>query len=82
MSASEIAGGFFLLPDEHDGWQGQFISDADSSGVLVQLFSWLTGEPTCQKLMSTEKLMAATIFETIDEWHAAADRFSATGKLS
>lgn len=82
MSASELAGSFFLLPDEHDGWQGQFISDADSSGALVQLFSWLTGEPTCQKLMGDEKLRAAAIFETVDEWRAAADRFSATGKLS
>ena len=80
MSALELAGSFFLLP-KPAGWQGQFLSDADGDVVLVQLYSWLTGEPTSQRLISIDQVKGAAIFECPDKWREAAAKFFDTGVL-
>ena len=70
----ELAGKFFHLPDELGGWQGQFLSDGDTGEALVQLYSWLTGSPTCQKILTDQQILAASIFDTVEQWHTAAEK--------
>lgn len=75
----QLAGKFVVMPAVGGGghWQGQFVSDADTGMAILQLFSWMTGEKTVQKLVSQDDLLHAEFFDSAREWQCAAARASA-----
>jgi len=48
---------FHTYKDTEIAWQGHVLDYLPPRLVLVQLFSWLDGQPTCQKLL-----------EVTDDW--------------
>ena len=46
--------------------QGQIISKKDDY-VLVQLYSWMLGEASCQKLFPVESIVEWDLYDTAEE---------------
>ena len=72
----QLAGKWFLMPEPGGTaleWQGQFLTDADTGFATVQLYSWLTGCKSCEKVVSEQQILAANIYSTHAEFLTAAD---------
>jgi hypothetical protein len=52
-------------------WQGQVLSQVGSQWVLVQLFSWLDGCPTIQKVFPYHGMAEWNFYDTNDEMNLA-----------
>jgi hypothetical protein len=57
MEKSNLVGMWFVSrEDNKKKWQGQIIDQVDKSSYLVQLYSWMTGSPTCCKLVHADEI--------------------------
>ena len=66
---SSLEGSWFHSKNE-DGdthWQGQFIEFVTKDLALVELYSWMTGTPTCKKLVSVNGMVNWDFYNTADE---------------
>lgn len=61
--------GLFFLGDPESGWQGTVVSKVDDDYYLVQLFSWMTGSPTCAQLIEAARLRTFWFYVTMEDWH-------------
>jgi hypothetical protein len=67
-----MVGKFFL----GNGWQGHIEKQIGPDTYLVQFFSWVTGYPTTQELIKTDKMAGWKFYDTEAEWHAAAKTYN------
>lgn len=74
--------GSFFLSDSGRGWQGCVVAEPAPGTYLVELFSWLWGQPTEQLLVRIEDMQEWTFYDT-DEWmRAASDKRSQQREVS
>ena len=52
-------------------WQGQILSKVTDGIYVIQLYSWLDGMPTCQKLVSVKDMLDWSFFEDDEEMRSA-----------
>lgn len=59
---------FFTFKDNNDvDWQGTILSLVDSETYLVQLFSWIAGEPLEQYLINRSAMKSWGFYDTKDD---------------
>ena len=56
-------------------WQGKVISSPAKGYFLVQLFSWLMGEPTTQKIVRFDDMRNWDFYSSFEEKEAAWRRY-------
>lgn len=77
-----LVGHFFIVETE-EGWQGRVLSAVAPGAYLVQLYSWITGEPTCRRVVAVERMLEWSFYVTESEWHAAGvSRCSSAGRTA
>ncbi len=56
-------------------WQGLVLREQDSQ-LLVQLFSWLGGDPTYTRLVPTSQVIEEQwrFYDSVEEWREAGNR--------
>jgi hypothetical protein len=52
-------------------WQGQILSKVTDGIYVVQLYSWLDGLPSCQKLVSVKDMLDWSFFENDEQMRFA-----------
>jgi len=57
--------------------QGRIVSFPLNGFCLVQLFSWVTGEPTHECLASLNDLATCSLHRDTDNWNAAGNALTA-----
>lgn len=66
--AMGLQGKFFhSFKEKKVGWQGCVISEVRDGFFLVQLFEWITGTPSCQKLVRIEEMVGWDFYDTEKE---------------
>jgi hypothetical protein len=65
---------FHSYKDGETQWQGQVLSRPSAGLYLVQLFEWLMGEPSDQKLISLAEMKEWTFYDTVEEWTGAYEQ--------
>lgn len=72
---NDLVGRWFLQFKESElGWQGQILSMPSSEVYLVQLYSWLDGEPSQQRFVKFADMLEWQFYATDDEMRDAAER--------
>src|SRR5262245_33047496 len=66
LSSDSLVGSFFHS-DSARGWQGCVVGEATPGVYLVELFSWLAGDSTHQKLVRLEDMTGWQFYDTA-EW--------------
>lgn len=70
-----LVGKFFhTFKDSKVQWQGYVISEPRDGFFLVQLFDWLMGEPSCQKLVRIEEMLSWDFYDTAEEMNDTYQR--------
>jgi hypothetical protein len=65
---------FHSRHDGSFGWQGQVKRDLGNGQYTVQLFSWLDGEPTIQKVVAFDTMKGWDFYDADADMRAVADR--------
>jgi hypothetical protein len=55
-------------------WQGYVVSEPSEGYFLVQLFEWIMGEPSCQKLVRIDDMVGWDLYDTVDDMNDAYQR--------
>jgi len=64
QTSNGLVGQFFHSIDEGKiGWQGFVVSAPQAGWYLIQLFSWLTGEPSVRRLVRFEEMESWLFYE-------------------
>src|SRR5579863_3690707 len=77
MKSESLIGKFFHSYDKETGlvmsWQGHVIGEPTPGIFLVQLFSWIMGEPTDQLVIPISQIVEEhwKFYDTHDEWNFA-----------
>jgi hypothetical protein len=73
--------GLFFVGNGDDGPlsqnQGRIVAYVVNGFWLVQLFSWMDGQRTCQRLASLADLASCTLHVDVDSWREAGDALTA-----
>lgn len=71
-----LVGKFFHSVDGKGGlrWQGTILSEPSPDMFLVQLFDWVMGQPSIQKLIPINEMNDWIFYSTHDEWVDAGDK--------
>ncbi len=66
--AEQLVGKYFRSANENNKieWQGVVIGQPQSGWYLVQLFDWISGEPTEQRLVPIEKMIGWLFYPDAD----------------
>lgn len=62
---------FHTFVDNQVEWQGYIISEPKDSFFLVQLFDWILGEPSNQKLVSINDMLSWNFYDSVEEMNDA-----------
>ena len=62
---------FHSFKDGHVVWQGYVISEPTDGYFLVQLFEWVIGEPSTQKLVRIDTMLDWDFYDTAEEMNEA-----------
>lgn len=74
--SSPLKGKFFhSLKDGKIHWQGQVVGELPQEKFLVQLFSWLDGRDTEQKIVGFKEMLDWKFYQSDQEWRDAGDKF-------
>ncbi len=65
---------FHSRHDDDIVWQGQIVRDLGNGKYLVQLFEWIMGEPSVQKIVLASDMTAWDFYGTNDEMNEASER--------
>lgn len=65
---------FHSFKDGKVVWQGYVIAEAKDGYFLVQLFEWVMGEPSCQKLVRVDTMLGWDFYDTAQEMNDAWQR--------
>lgn len=55
-------------------WQGQILSEVTEGKFLIQLYSWIMGEPTDQIVVSVEEIVKWHFYATDEDMRFAYDK--------
>jgi len=55
-------------------WQGKILRDSRSGVFVVQLYSWLDGRPTDQRIVRASEMVGWRFYRTDAEMRAVGDR--------
>lgn len=75
--ASNTLAGKFFHTHKADGkieWQGRIVREQGDGHYLVQLYSWLDGRPTNQKLVSVTDMAGWSLYDSQREWRLSSAR--------
>lgn len=72
---SPLEGKFFHSFDEDNklNWQGRVLHSMPDEYFLIQLYSWLDGRPTAQRIISFKDMINWIFYASKEEWGWAAD---------
>ena len=76
-----LCGKFFLTPREQNGWQGRVLEFMGGGLFIIQLFSWVDGYATDQKIAKLDDMQEWTFYRTPEEWRDAGDKMTIIGKV-
>ena len=65
---------FHTFKDGRVEWQGYIVSEPHPGFFLIQLFEWVTGEASCQKLVRIDKMMDWDFYDTDIEMNDTYER--------
>ncbi|MCD2451646.1 hypothetical protein GO003_014720 [Methylicorpusculum oleiharenae] len=73
MSSKLLEGSFFhtFCDDGQVKWQGEFLKEFDDGRYLIQLFSWIDGRPTIQKIITGKETIGMSIYPTAESMDLA-----------
>ena len=66
---------FHTFIDKQIEWQGYIISEPKNDFFLVQLFDWILGEPSNQKLVNINDMLSWNFYDSVEEMNDNYDRY-------
>lgn len=66
--------GRWFLSDAHRGWQGQVAVEVRNGVYLVQLYDWLMGERSTQRMVDVDEMCDWSFYDSAEEMRFAYDR--------
>ena len=66
---------FHSRHDDGLGWQGQVVRELENGNYLVQLYEWMMGEPSVQKVVSPTQMIAWDFYANDSQMRIAADEY-------
>ena len=73
-SNSPLVGKWFHVFDKNElTWQGQIIAEVNGF-YLVQLYDWIMGEPTIQKLADLKNMVYWNFYDTVEDMRENYER--------
>ena len=74
---TKFEGHYFVVCADRDDWQGQVLSEIAPGVFLVQLYSWIDGEPTDRRVVEISAMASWRFYETAAQWREAGSAYSA-----
>ncbi|MGE4419997.1 MAG: GIY-YIG nuclease family protein [Sulfurimonas sp.] len=62
---------FHTFKNNQVEWQGYIISEPKDGFFLIQLFDWILGEPSNQKLVSINDMLSWNFYDSVEEMNDA-----------